>query len=633
MARLAVVEDEGVVALDLRELLSALGHDIVGVFDTGEEAAAKLPALEPELVLMDIHLRGKLDGIETAKLLQTPRSTPVLFLTAFADAETVRRASAVGAYGYLIKPFEERELAAAIDVALSKGTLDLDSRAQQHWVRTTLDSIGDAVVAVDASGAMVFANAAALRLLEQPAHRVLHRPAAEVLCFVDEQTMRVLELPAARERSGTAVADAHRPVLLKRANGTAVLVEERSSPTFDAAGLPSGAVIVFRDVSERRRLQERLAQSERLNALGALASGVAHEINNPLAFVHANQQFLLDRIGELQRINRGLFLDDLHQAATESLHGAERIRDVVAGLKGFSEPQRGLSPLLVADVIQEALRLHPAALPPKARLLVDAESGVAVLGDLRELALCLGHLLVNAGQAVSGAGADQVAIRARSLPGSAVIEVTDNGSGIGPAQLAHIFDPFVTNKGAEAGTGLGLSVAYRIAEAHGGSLEASSRPGCSTFTIRLPAHLGPLVEHAPPPSPPQPATSPARLKLLIVDDEPMVLSGLGRLLGNEHDLTMAASGDEALALLQQGQRFDVILSDLLMPDLTGMELHAALCKLDPAQAERMIFLSGGAFTAPARQFLAGMRQRYVQKPFSRVGIEQAIRRLLGQRGG
>ena len=97
MARLAVVEDEGVVALDLRELLSALGHDIVGVFDTGEEAAAKLPALEPELVLMDIHLRGKLDGIETAKLLQTPRSTPVLFLTAFADAETVRRASAVGA--------------------------------------------------------------------------------------------------------------------------------------------------------------------------------------------------------------------------------------------------------------------------------------------------------------------------------------------------------------------------------------------------------------------------------------------------------------------------------------------------------------------------------------------------------
>jgi PAS domain S-box-containing protein len=257
-----IVEDEAIVAADLAGKLGQLGYEVAGITGEGEEAVALAGRFRPQLVLMDIHLQGTLDGIQAADAIRRRHDVPVIYLTAHSDAATLARAKLTGPFGYILKPFEERELATQIELALYKHQTDRELRRQREWLRVTLTSIGDAVIATDAAGRISFVNPVAESLTGWKAEEALGRPLPAVFRIVNERTGQPLEEPVGRVlREGRAVALANHAALVTK-DGHTVPVEDSAAPILDAAGQVIGAVLVFHDVTEKRRAEEALRESE-----------------------------------------------------------------------------------------------------------------------------------------------------------------------------------------------------------------------------------------------------------------------------------------------------------------------------------------------------------------------------------
>lgn len=239
------------------------------------------------------------------------------------------------------------------------------------------------------------------------------------------------------------------------------------------------------------------------------------------------------------------------------------------------------------------------------------------------------NLVVNAAQAIAEGRAEDNEIRVSTFmdptreSSAVVIEIADTGPGIAPEVMGHLFTPFFTTKPVGVGTGLGLSICHRIVTGFGGSIDAKSELGKgTTFRIVLPA--APSERRASVPDAPIDVTTARRGRILIVDDDPMVLKMLQRVLSAEHDAIAVGGGDAALARIVGGECFDVILCDLMMPQMTGMDLHAELMGVSAEHADRMVFLTGGAFTDGARAFLDVVPNEKIEKPFDLMRLRALI---------
>ena len=259
--KLLIVEDEGVVAMDLAQKLGRLGYEVAGTTARGDEAVALAGRLRPNLVLMDILLEGPLDGIAAAEAIGRDHDVPVIYLTAHSDPATLARAKLTGPFGYILKPFEERELATQIELAFYRHQADRQLREQREWLRVTLTSIGDAVISTDAEGRVTFVNPVAESLTGWKAEEASGQPVQRVFRIVNEQTGEPLEEPVARVlREGRAVELANHTALVTK-DGRTVPIEDSAAPILDAAGQVIGAVLVFHDVTEKRRAEEELARA------------------------------------------------------------------------------------------------------------------------------------------------------------------------------------------------------------------------------------------------------------------------------------------------------------------------------------------------------------------------------------
>ncbi len=402
------------------------------------------------------------------------------------------------------------------------------------------------------------------------------------------------------------------------------------------AGTPH-IVSLFPDVTERKQLQARLQLADRMASVGTLAAGVAHEINNPLAYVTANLGYVHAEL--TRQMDRGTpTLKPVCAALDEALQGADRVQHIVGDLKTFSrETQEKLQAVNVGKVLDSTLNLASAEIRHRARLVKAYGDNVpAVHGNHSRLGQVFLNLLVNAVQSLPSDGdAEQHEIRVTTRPhadGRVVVEISDTGAGIAPELMGRIFDPFFTTKAPGTGTGLGLSICHNLITAMGGELHVQSDLGRgTTFQVLLPAsqlEFVPEQERAPLPD----YEGGPRCRVLVIDDEPLLCSAVERILGPHHDVEFTTLAAEVLPRLEAGERFDLILCDLMMPRMNGMDFHAALHRLRPELTGRVIFLTGGAFTPQARSFLERIPNRRVEKPFNARALLEVTREVLASVG-
>lgn len=385
------------------------------------------------------------------------------------------------------------------------------------------------------------------------------------------------------------------------------------------------------DVSERKQAQAQLLFNDRMASVGTLASGVAHEINNPLAYVTANLDLIVEEVRSLSAVLPADRVRDIEELASEGRQGAEKVRRIVRALKTFARADEERRVRLdVHSVLDLSISMVSTELRRRARVVRDYQWVPAVEADEARLGQVFINLLLNAAQALPEGMADRNTIRVvtRTNPaGRVFIEVHDSGVGIAPEHRGQIFDPFFTTRPVGRGIGLGLSICHGIVAALGGEITVASEPGQgATFVVSLP---GVPVEVAPEAMPQAIAETRKRDgRILVVDDDPMVGTTLRRVLERDHEVTVVESAREALTLIGAGQRYDVILCDVMMPQMTGIELHTELGRLAADQQERMIFVTGGTFTPKARAFFDKAPNALIEKPFNLRNLRAVVREQL-----
>lgn len=261
-ASIFIVEDESIVALDLKYSLESLGYSVCGIAASADDGISRILETKPQLVLMDIGLEGVTDGITAAAEIKSKLDIPIIYLTANSDEGTLNRAKVTDPFGYVLKPFDERELQTTIEMALYKYEAESKIKANERWFSTTLKSIGDAVITTDLSGKITFMNVVAEELTGFTHDEALGKPLEDVFHIFNENTLEKMEHPAAKViREGTIVGLANHTVL-KAKNGSEIPIDNNASPIKDEKGLTTGVVLVFRDIKERKIAENKLRQSE-----------------------------------------------------------------------------------------------------------------------------------------------------------------------------------------------------------------------------------------------------------------------------------------------------------------------------------------------------------------------------------
>jgi signal transduction histidine kinase len=603
-----IVEDEPIVAKDLQMTLRDAGFDAFAIAYSGEDAIKRASERCPDLVLMDIRIRGELDGIRTAEILRQRFGVAVVYLTAHADDATIERASATEPYGYLLKPIKAEELRTAVDIAVRRSRLDRGVRQRERWLATALRSVQDAVITTDANGRILYMNPAAEALTGTRADDALGHDSGELLRSLDRE----------------------------------FVVSQTTPLGFDGVPTgeqPRGSVIVLHEIGERQKLQRQLEHADRLSSLGAMAASTAHELNNPLTVVMTNAGI----IGEMAAQLRQSLSDPTAAASTSRVArideavgdlqaAASRMARIVGDLRAFSRPQDNAPARIdLRHCIEWAVRATAHEYQLRAHIHTRFEPAPVVIGEQARIEQVLINLLVNAAHAIAPGDMDanEVLISLRtSEDGRAVIEIRDSGAGMAPEVLERIFDPFFTTKRAGVGTGLGLAICQGIVKALGGEIRVASTLGKGTsFTV--------LLNAAPPENLPEreahaddlPALVPGRL--LLIDDEVTLLRAMQRILEDEgHQVVACQSATQALAQMDTDAGFDLIISDLMMPTMTGIEFYAALKTRHPALVARVVFVTGGAITSQAAHFLDSIPNQKLEKPFKAAQLCAVVRQML-----
>lgn len=371
-------------------------------------------------------------------------------------------------------------------------------------------------------------------------------------------------------------------------------------------------------------LRERLMRSEQLASVGQLAAGVAHEVNNPLSVILANLQALSLRAA---KADGRLDPAEVAEMTGESIDAVQRIAGAVEDLRAFARMDRGqVTDLDINDVVRDAVRIAKNEVRHRARLDLVLGAVPPIRGDRTKLTQVVMNLVVNAAQSFDErpSDANRVIVTTSEEEGHVRVCVEDNG--VGMDDVTRIFEPFFTTK-REAGTGLGLSVAADIALRHNGRVDVQSKRGLgSSFVLTLPVESGLTLKHTS--VPPSTLRTHFRARLLIVDDEPAILRAFERLLRDRHEVVVASGGEAALRILHQDDQFDVILCDVMMPDVDGVAFYEEMSKLAPALQRRIIFCTGGEFTARAKSFLSRIKNPVLSKPVDAQVLLDAIARML-----
>lgn len=487
-----VVEDEGIVATDLAETLASLGYEVAGTVDTAEAAIAGAAELAPDIVLMDVRLAGLMDGIAAAAAIKQRSDVPVVYLTAYSDDDTLTRAIETGPLAYVVKPFRAPELRCAIELALHKHAIDRRLSEREQWLRTTMRSIGEAVVATDPAQRIAFLNPVAEALTGWTASAAIGKAVDDIVRLVDESTGQPIENPLRRAIASAKIEALHPDAMLVDAAGNQTPISDSAAPILDDKGGVVGGVMVFRDVTERRRieddmrrlnreLEERTNQLEAANReLEAFSFSVAHDLRSPLSGIRGWSEVLAQRYAD-HLDPQGLRILERIQSSTQ------RMSQLIDDLLELSLVTR--SELAIADVELSALAADIVGELAQTRAVrVSIEPDLIVRGDKNLLRIALENLLSNAWKFTSKVAAPAIELGRTERDGVPVYFVRDNGAGFDMRRASELFVAFHRLHAAKdfEGTGIGLAIVQRIVHRHGGRIWAEGAAGRgATFSFTL----------------------------------------------------------------------------------------------------------------------------------------------------
>lgn len=491
-------------------------------------------------------------------------------------------------------------------------------RESESMFRRLIEAAPEAVV-VTREGKLVYLNPAFLALLGYKSFEEIADIPAFDLVHPDDRAALVERGKTLGAQHGKRPPDEFRMI---KKSGEVIAVES-SWLYIDFEGKPA-SLSFMRNVSERKRAQAQLIQTDRMATIGTLAAGVAHELNNPLAYVMLNLNLLDKELVEL--LPRPAHEKVKARLATLQ-QGTERMASIVRDLRSLCRPDAPtLHPVDVRSVLESTVNMSLNELKGRARIVRDYAVAPQVVADGARLGQVFLNLLLNAAHAIPEGHPDENEVRISLLPWGTDhvrVAISDTGQGIPESLLGRIFEPFFTTKPPGVGMGLGLSISQSIVASMHGELSVESREAKgTTFYVTIP--VGAVAPEGDRRSASMRAVAPADTRVLIVDDEPALASALGAFLSLEHHVTVVGRGDQALSMLAAGQRFDAIVCDVLMPGIGGIELYEQLEKSSPPMVERMIFMTGAATMPRVAEFLARIRNARLDKP---IDVEQLKRTI------
>jgi PAS domain S-box-containing protein len=545
------------------------------------------------------------------------------------------------ALGHLFVVFREpiKEvgfISSTLQIFASRAAGELERRQADAQIReqaALLDVTHEAIQVKDLDGSILLWNKGAERTYGWMSDEVVGRKAAGWL-YKDPTEFQIAQAEVLEKGEWEG------EIIKRTRDGRDLTVASRWTLVRDAAGNPKAILSIDADITGKKALETQLMVSDRMASVGTLAAGVAHEINNPLAAVMGNLDYIADSLGrmssdEMASMTPGMrdawIRDEIKTPLDEAVEAAQRVRFIVRDLKIFSHSPNDAArgPLNVETIMESSLRMAWNEIRHRANLVKRYGRVPEVEGNEARLGQVFLNLVVNAAQSLPTGQAEQneIGVTTRVEGEHVIIEVSDTGAGIPPQIIGRIFDAFFTTKAVGVGTGLGLAICQRIVTDMGGTLTVESELGKgTTFRVSVPIARKKERDIVAPTA--QLAVTARRGRILVVDDEELVLRSVRRILSQEHDVLAMISATDALALCAGGEKFDLILCDLMMPDMTGMDLHRELMLVAPEQADRMIFITGGAFTEKARAFLSETPKEHIDKPFYSANLRALVQRYL-----
>lgn len=631
--KVQIVEDEGVVALDIRRHLESFGYWVTGSYASGEEAIANFVEEDPDLVLMDIRLQGQMDGIEAAQIIREQFRVPVIILTAYADEKTIERAKFIEPFGYIIKPFEERELRTNIEMALFRHKLETRLQESEERYRRFFQEDLSADFVADAQGVLLACNRS---FVEYFGFQSAEEAEGTLLDerFPDESHAADFWRQLKRNR---------RLVLyeldLLRADGTKLNLLANVVADTDEEGRISEVKGYLIDISKRKNLEQQLRQAQKLEAIGRLAGGVAHDFNNILTVILGYSTIVREKLQ-----NNDTSIESEVSGIEEA---ARRASTLTRQLLAFSRRQI-LKPkqIHLNELIKNLEKMMRRLVSEEVGMYLDLSADPdTVWVDPGQIEQVLMNLIVNARDAMPAGG--RISIRTINHefdspepspmgeipPGEYVCAaVRDTGVGIEPNMLKMIFEPFFTTKSEEKGTGLGLSTVYGIIKQSSGFLKIDTEPNKgSTFWILLPVSNN--QSEAPKSSRGVEQTYTGSEKILVVEDEASLRNLVERILRlYGYSVVLAAGPEVALKLLESDDTgFDLMVTDLVMPHMGGEELAQRFAERSPST--KIVFMSGYPHKLHAKEAPESLQDAtipFISKPFSPEEFVRVIRTTLDE---
>ncbi len=648
-----LVDDDPGICETLQDIMEGRDFQMLSV-PSGEDALRtvsrspdKYAAVILDLVLPDM------DGMELAdKILETAPLCQIIVVTAYASMDSAINGLRSQFIDYLQKPVDNDRLIATLQRAIEHRERmiaeEAVKKAAEQW-RLTFDTIPDMIMIIDNDFIIHRVNKAVSEFLGREYHQILGEPCYRLLDGCDNPP------ETCPHRQRRVKANSHNEFNYEL-RGRSFLVS--CVPFQNGDGNPTGWVQIMRDVTEKKRMEARLLQSEKLTSVGQLAAGVAHEINNPLSFVMTNtsqlskyitsMKSLLDRLREHVRergteedkrilremedeLSMSYIDEDLADLLSESLEGMVRIRNTVADLRKFSHMGEDDTELVdINEVVNSALNMARSEIRLHGRVETDLQRVTGFWGNWGRLAQTLLNIIINAAHSlIEESGEQRISIRNGQEGEWVYVEVSDTGEGISPENLEQIFDPFYTTKKAGEGTGLGLSICRDVLRRHGGDIVVESERGKgSTFTLWIPLDTG-LEPYKEEKVQEKGKDMSEPVTLLVVDDEQAVLNSIKRLLRRDYRVETAQTVPQARELIKTDpDSIALVLCDLIMPDENGKDLYLEVKEKWPDLEPRFLFFTGGAYDPALKEFARKMEHRTLQKPLKGDELTRLIEEKL-----